>query len=561
MHSIAIGQYLINRLKEINIDVIFGVPGDFNMSFLDIVEEDSTITWGNNANELNASYAADGYARIRGAGALLTTFGVGELSAINGVAGSYAEMVSVIHIVGTPSTKSQASGAATHHSLGDGNFKVFKDMYNPVTCASTHLTKQTALSEIDRVISQAFFSKRTGYIGIPVDLFKVQVEIPDILAPLEIQIPKNHPDVQAAALKVIVDAMNKAKHPVIIVDGCVVRHGIQKTVQEFVDRSGFPVYVTAMAKGAVDESTDQFRGCYVGKASLENVNNEIGLADLFIQIGHVKSDVNTGNFTNFIDHTKIIELHSSHVSVFGVEYQKVSMMELIPLLTKALSDTSRIFNLGPRTRLVPAHSGERITNSCLWSKVCDYMEEDAIVCADMGTATFSSLGMDAPKGTAFLSQILWCSIGYSVGAAVGAALADRSRRVYLFVGDGSFQIACQEISLFLRHGLTPVIILLNNQGYLMERLMSGPNRSYNNIKTWNYSQSLTYFGAYIQEEDPTMKISEVGFQGTVTNHQEFDSAMELVQSNPDKIHFLEVVLPRMDAPRTLDLLLTEFRRV
>ena len=103
----SIADYLVERLGECGIDHLFGIPGDYNLQFLDHVIDSPRVRWVGCANELNAAYAADGYARIHGAGALLTTFGVGELSALNGVAGSYAEYVPVLHIVGAPVTASQ----------------------------------------------------------------------------------------------------------------------------------------------------------------------------------------------------------------------------------------------------------------------------------------------------------------------------------------------------------------------------------------------------------------------------------------------------------------------
>ncbi|KAI9346655.1 pyruvate decarboxylase PdcB [Pilaira anomala] len=551
--TISIGQHLINRLKEINIDVVFGVPGDFNMPLLDIIEDDPELTWGNNANELNASYAADGYARIRGAGAVVTTFGVGELSAVNGIAGSYSEMLPVIHIVGTPSTKSQAAGAMLHHSLGDGNFDVFFQMSSMITCASTHLKAQNAIAEIDRVISQAVLSKRTGYIGIPIDLIHHEVQVPE-LPPLTITLPKNPAQTQEIALKVVLDAIHKASHPVIVVDGCVLRNRCEKSVQEFIQRSGFPTYVAPMGKGAVDESLASYRGCYSGNITLESIDKEIHQADLIIEIGSIKSDFNTGNFSYSLNRSKTITLHSFATIVFCAEYQKVSMMEFIPLLTEALPKEPRVFELGPRGKPEPIKEGtDEITHNYFWNKVPEFMDENAIVCAETGTAEFASLNMDGPKGTTYITQILWGSIGFSVGAAVGAAMADRQRRVYLFVGDGSFQLTAQEISVFLRHGLTPVVFLLNNDGYLIEKLIHGPDRSYNNFQMWEYNKALDFFGANIQRNQE-LGCSKVGFQGKVATRDEFESAMKDVQANPNKIHFLEVVMPQFDAPRELELL-------
>src|SRR3984957_8520168 len=95
-------QYVLSRLHDIGVDHVFGVTGDYSFPINDAICKDSRINWVGCCNELDAAYAADGYARIKGVGALCTTYGVGELSAINGVAGSYAEHLPIFHLVGTP---------------------------------------------------------------------------------------------------------------------------------------------------------------------------------------------------------------------------------------------------------------------------------------------------------------------------------------------------------------------------------------------------------------------------------------------------------------------------
>src|SRR3990167_4669973 len=96
LHEITIAEHLIKRLSELGIEHLYGIPGDYQLDFLDYVENSPKLEWRGNCNELNAAYAADGYARVRGMGAILTTNGPGELSAVNGLAGSYAENVPVI---------------------------------------------------------------------------------------------------------------------------------------------------------------------------------------------------------------------------------------------------------------------------------------------------------------------------------------------------------------------------------------------------------------------------------------------------------------------------------
>lgn len=120
MSSVTLGRFLFERLNQLQVQTIFGLPGDFNLSLLDKIYEVDGMKWAGNANELNAAYAADGYSRVKGLACLVTTFGVGELSALNGVAGLYAEHVGMLHVVGVPSILSQAKQLLLHHTLGNG---------------------------------------------------------------------------------------------------------------------------------------------------------------------------------------------------------------------------------------------------------------------------------------------------------------------------------------------------------------------------------------------------------------------------------------------------------
>ncbi|CEP19922.1 hypothetical protein [Parasitella parasitica] len=173
------------------------------------------------------------------------------------------------------------------------------------------------------------------------------------------------------------------------------------------------------------------------------------------------------------------------------------------------------------------HSTNKITQNYLWNKVPEYIKPNSIVVAETGTSEF--------------------------GAAVGAAIADRSRQLFLFVGNGSFQLTFQEISEFLHHGLTPVIFLLNNDGYLIAKLIHGPERDYNNYQMWQYSKTLDFFGAH-RERNTSTGCSKVGFESKISTRQEFEAAMDSITAQPDKMHFVEVVMPRFDAPRELELL-------
>ena len=154
MSGYTVADHLVDRLAELGVDRIFGVPGDYSLAMLDHVTHHPTVRWTGCTNELNAGYAADGYGRLRGIAALSTTFGVGELSAINAIAGSYAEHVPVVHIVGAPALAAQALRRPVHHTLGDGVFGHFTAMHADITVARASLTQDDAVAEIDRVLRE-----------------------------------------------------------------------------------------------------------------------------------------------------------------------------------------------------------------------------------------------------------------------------------------------------------------------------------------------------------------------------------------------------------------------
>ncbi|CAE6468683.1 unnamed protein product, partial [Rhizoctonia solani] len=240
--------YLIERLKQLGVKHIFGVPGDFNLEFLDYIEDDDTLQWVGNANELNAAYAADGYARIkRSLSCIVTTYGVGELSALNGIAGAMSERVPVLHIVGVPSEALQQKHALLHHTLGDGVFSHFSKMSGPISAAVAKLhTSPTGTDglpyEVDRVLSAALTQCRPVYLTFPTNLHHVKVPSKNLLTPLPH--PHSAPLTPAALLEehvtdsqaekeleLVVGEIQRlfeASHdPVVLVDACAERFGVE----------------------------------------------------------------------------------------------------------------------------------------------------------------------------------------------------------------------------------------------------------------------------------------------------------------------------------------------
>jgi len=265
---IRIGNYLLERLSQLGVTTLFGVPGDFNLGFLDLVEDDPKIHWAGNCNELNAAYAADGFARVKegSVGAVLTTFGVGELSAINGVAGSFSEHVPVVHIVGTPNTLQLKTKPMLHHTLGDGRYDAYEKAAEQFTISQAYLIRpENADIEIDRVLTKCITSERPVYITLPTDVAYELVSTARLSTPLNREPPENDPDTEASVIESIYRLAKEADGDVaVLVDACSIRHGIREELREFLDKTQFPVYATPMGKTAIDEDYPRYGGIYIG---------------------------------------------------------------------------------------------------------------------------------------------------------------------------------------------------------------------------------------------------------------------------------------------------------
>ena len=265
---------------------------------------------------LSAGYAADGYARIKGLGAVITTFGVGELSAINAIAGAFAEYVPVVHIAGCPSTLSQKKGMILHHSLGNGDFGVFADMSARVTVAQANLNDpNTAPTKIDWVLRECFLKSRPVYIQLPTDMVHKPVDASPLQHPIDLAYPKNNPEPEEEVVSEIMKRLEVSKEPCILVDGCVQRHRVVCEVDALVRTSAIPTFVTPMGKGIINETYPNFGGVYAGDGSFDTVRSFVERSDLVICLGTIKSDFNTTGFTYRISTLKRVELHTDFVEI------------------------------------------------------------------------------------------------------------------------------------------------------------------------------------------------------------------------------------------------------
>ncbi|CAD2213709.1 Thiamine pyrophosphate enzyme, N-terminal TPP binding domain/Thiamine pyrophosphate enzyme, central domain/Thiamine pyrophosphate enzyme, C-terminal TPP binding domain containing protein, putative [Angomonas deanei] len=560
-----IGCYLLDRLEECGCAHLFGVPGDYNLRFLDDVmaKEKSTANtaspfkWIGCANELNAAYAAEAYSKVKlhytnrtnekQISAILTTFGVGEISALNGIAGAMSERSPVLHIVGGPSTATEARRDIMHHTLGEGQFRDFVKMSEPITCARAVLYEENAREEIDRVLLQMIFHKRPGFVLLPLDVANAPCDPPS--TPLE---PIAAP-VSEAALQQYREAVQgllaNSRHPALLAGYLCDRYGGSALTHTLITKTNLPFAVQIYGKGVLDESLPQFVGSYCGSTSLPSVRQVIEEADMLVTVGAFYHDIGTNFFSQKIDPLRTIAIQPFEVTVGGRRLTGVPMEKALLILTEL---ATAVCAQWPQT--IPQHITKGITTPDsdkgpltafhFYTELEDNLSPNDILIADIGTTCISASAMVLPHNALFVNQFMWAAIGNALPAALAAQLACPDRRVILLIGDGAAQMTMQEIGTFVRYGLKPILFLVNNDGYVIERIIHGWDEPYNDIQGWDYCQVVT---GMTRGRADCKVIETIGDTAEVLK-QSGEGNMNKGASSPGKMLFREVMLGRHELP-------------
>jgi indolepyruvate decarboxylase len=287
----------------------------------------------------------------------------------------------------------------------------------------------------------------------------------------------------------IAERLAAATSPAILVDADADRFGVAPDLMALAQKIQAPIAVIIAAKAAVDETFAHYIGAYNGKASEPRVREAIETSDCLLAIGYRPIEVTTGHFSASLP-ANTIHARGHSVDVGDDNYQAVTLKEV---LEGVVSAVPRITNRAPRhvaaaVAAAPAHGegSAKLTQAAYWQAMQSYLREGDVLFVDNGTA-FTLFGLKLPPKCTFVGSVNWGSIGYSVGALLGALTAAPERRHILFVGDGSFQVAAQELSTILRHGHKPVIFLINNGGYTIERGYLGKDETYNDVANWAYA--------------------------------------------------------------------------
>ncbi|CAG57795.1 ARO10 [Nakaseomyces glabratus] len=546
--EITFGEYVFRRLLSCGTKSVFGVPGDFNLALLEHLYDDSVadaLRWVGNCNELNAAYAADGYSRYTNKiGCLITTYGVGELSALNGVAGSFAEDVKVLHIVGVASSQTSCKNTDNknvHHlipALNDSNFvspnhKTYYEMVKDrVCCAAEYLEDiDVACDMLDKVIEDMYRYSKPGYLFIPADFADMMVSTRNLVARPTITLEQaiaplvgcGESQLEAIVAKVA-QLIYNSSNPCILGDVLTDRYGVSQQLNSLISHCQMWNFSTVMGKSVIDESNPYYKGLYNGRECSSSVIEDFSKCDLILHFGIERNEINNGHYTiDYNEHigANVVEFHSDYIRFFNSKTKEedmirgVNFVHVLNRLQPAIQADKLSFNYQECSTTsnadskIDSQSSNEITQEFLQDIMPQYLNPGDVLVCETGSVQFGVRDYRFPSNVKYVSQGFYLSIGMALPASLGVGIGmqdypmshipnpeeiEYEPKLILFEGDGSAQMTIQELSTMLHNNVKMEIFLWNNDGYTIERAIKGPTRSYNDIAPWNWTKMFEAFG-------------------------------------------------------------------
>lgn len=540
VESDTLGQYLLRRLHDAGVGHMFGIPGDYVLGFYELMER-SPIRHIGTTREDTAAFAADGYARCRGIGALAVTYGVGALSVVNAIAGAYAESSPVVVISGAPGVREQREDPLIHHRFGPFAFQ--REIFERITCATAVLDDPIiAFRQIDRAIAAARRHCQPVYLEIPRD----RVMSRGHAMPEEANdVPASDSAALGEAVAETAELLAGSTAPLVIAGMELHRRGLQQALVDFIERSGLPVAATLTGKSVIAERHPAYLGVYEGAMSPDNIRATVEQADLLIMLGAPLNDVDTGIYTARFDARRMVRAAQDEVTIHYHRYPSVALSDFLLALTAAVETRRSPPPHAPAIMLAEdfPEAGRPMTIERLIGRLNRALTPDMIVVSDTGDCLFAALDLRVHERSEFLASSFYTTMGFAVPAALGAQIARPDHRALILVGDGAFQMTGTELSTHAALGLAPIVIVFDNRGYGTERfILDGP---FNDIAPWRYDRLGEIFGP---------------MQGYAARDEEaFETAMREALSNRDRPSLIHVHLTPDDASAAMRRLAERLR--
>ncbi|QLQ78659.1 hypothetical protein HG537_0A09070 [Torulaspora globosa] len=539
-----VGSYLATRFSQVGIENHFVVAGDYNLALLDKLQEHPKLEEVNCCNELNCSFAAEGYSRSKGVAALVVTFNVGAFSAFNGIGSAYAENLPVILVVGSPNTNDSIDHNLIHHTIGTHNFDYEFEMAKKITCAAVQVKHaQDAPRLIDYAIRKCLARKKPCYIEIPTNMATQSCPAPGPLEGLLYQLP-SEPNTLSEAVNATAQLIESRSRPTMLAGSKIRSAGAEESFLALAEALGCAVAVMPAAKSLFPEDHPQYVGVYWGNVSTKKADAILQWSDLTICVGCVFTDYSTAGWTSPQPAAHRLEADSDEVKFPDHYYGQIKLADFLRALTEKIKKSDRSLieyrRLRPPPPLVEAaDASEPLTRQEMTRQIQKLFTSNTTFFAETGDSWFNGIQMDLPRGAKFEAEMQWGHIGWSIPACFGYSVGAPDRDIITMIGDGSFQVTVQEVAQMVRLKKPILILLVNNFGYTIEvEIHDGP---YNDIKNWNYAALVEAFNA----DDGYAK----GYQ--VKTGGELAEAIEKFKDNNKGPTLIEIQIHRDDCTNEL----------
>lgn len=555
-----VADYLLTRLKQLNVTDVFQIPGDYVKHFTQALEHFNGINTIGAINELDAAYAADAYARTRGLAAVSLQFGVSTFSALNAIAGAWVERSPIVVISATPGADmrdiTDMYDVLFHHSTGD--LDADRKVYENVTVKAITLSTNVGADEqIDELLIDAITDKRPVYIACYKEVWGQPCPRPP-KTPLKPRVAKS-PEL---ALRNAVDQawtqIAAAKQPLIFAGVEILRFGLSDLLKQIIDASGFLYTTTTLGKTVLDEKGDKFIGTYADAASIESVQDVVHASDCVLTLGAIITD----DYLAFIEsrYADMVLANTSGVRAGYFKYGAVTMQDFMEaLLAKFKADKAYPIKVKapPQPKYPQPWTGNSdpvyhdkpqiITYNRFFEHTMKFLQDsnllkDIVMTYGVSSAMYVATNCHGLSQGSFISSAAWQCIGFETGAASGAQLGS-GKRAWTVAGDGGFMMVCQSLSTLARNKLNAVIFVMSNKVYAIEQVYvnmdafkPGPKHRFDTfdiLPEWDYLALAKAFGA------EGIRVETV---------EELKAALPRIAAIKNKPVLVEVVIPQKDLP-------------
>jgi indolepyruvate decarboxylase len=524
-----IGSAVIDRLHQLGVRHIFGIPGDYVLSLFQLIDA-SPIQHVGTTREDCAGFAADAYARINGIGAVCVTYCVGGLNTVNAIACAFAERSPVVLLTGSPGLSERVRTPYMHHMVRD--FSTQREVFEKITVAAISLDDpSTAEREMDQAFAALLRYRRPIYIEIPRDL--VHTPLANPLRPLCLDDAPSNTAALEEAIAEVRAMLASARRPAILAGAEIGRFGLQDDLTRLVERLNVPIASTLLGKSIIREDHPLYVGVYGGLIARDEVQQFINESDCLLILGSILSDVEDLDADSpLLSEGRTIHATADRVAIKHHRYDAIRFQDFVRAL---VTNTLPSFPSRPLPAPLPMPQGTiapntPVTLNGLFRHLDSLLDEHTLVIADVGESLFAAADLHVHRRFEFLSPAYYTSMGFAVPAAVGASFADPTLRPIVLVGDGAFQMTGTELSTAVRYGQTPIVVVLNNRGYSTEReILEGP---FNDVHEWRYERICDMIGG--------------GVGTRIATQGEFERGLTAALDDSSRLHVMNVLLDPAD---------------